>query len=129
VIENRYGVPLNLLVCFTFAALISPTDPIAVMGLLKELRAPASLESQIAGESLSNDGVGVVVFLALASVADLSSTAAGEAPPVNVTGLILFGIREVVGGVALGASLGYLGYRALKSIDDHPLELLITLVH
>lgn len=121
------GVPLNLLVCFTFGALISPTDPIAVMGLLKELQAPASLESQIAGESLFNDGVGVVVFLALASMADLGSGATGEAPGLDAIALIVFGIREVVGGVVLGLCLGYIGYRALKSIDDHPLELLITL--
>ncbi|MGV3516343.1 cation:proton antiporter [Luteitalea sp.] len=124
---GQLGVPQPLLVCLTFGALISPTDPVAVMGLLKELRAPASLEAQIAGESLFNDGIGVVVFLGLASMADLSSAVPVQAPGIDVSALTTFAAREVVGGVALGLSLGYVGYRALKSIDDHPLELLITL--
>jgi len=121
------GVDVAFVVCLVFGALISPTDPIAVMGLLKELKAPRSLEAQIAGESLFNDGIAVVVFFALVSIAGLAGVAQIEAITVNAAGLARFFLQEVVGGAALGLGLGYVGYRALKSIDDHPLELLITL--
>ena len=118
------GVPL--MVCLVFGALISPTDPIAVIGLLKELRAPKSLEAQIAGESLFNDGVGVVVFSALVSLAGLSVAGARTVTP-DVGSLLVFFVREVGGGAVLGLGLGYIAYRAMMSIDDHPLELLMTL--
>lgn len=120
------GVDVPFVLCLVFGALISPTDPIAVMGLLKELKAPRSLEAQIAGESLFNDGIGVVVFFALVSAASLSG-ADREAMTVSTVSLMSFFLREVIGGAVLGLGLGYGAYRALKSIDDHPLELLITL--
>ena len=114
------GTTLPLLYCLLFGALISPTDPIAVMGVLKSAGAPRHLELVIAGESLFNDGVGVVVFALL-----LGMLATGEAPKAgHAAGLLL---HEAGGGLLFGLLLGWGTFRLLRSIDRYQVEVLITL--
>lgn len=114
------GLPLSFRYCLLFGALISPTDPIAVMGILERARVPKSMEIQIAGESLFNDGVGVVVFSTILGVV----TREGDATASDV--LILFA-REAVGGIVFGLVTGYAAFRLLASIDHYQTELLLTL--
>lgn len=117
------GVSLGYHYCLLFGALISPTDPISVLATLKKSRVSKNLESLIAGESLFNDGVGVVVFLTILSV---SVGGLGQVDAISV--LSLFG-KEVVGGVLLGAVIGYTGLHLLKVIDNEhtEIEVLVTL--
>ncbi len=122
-----FGIDIPFMLCIVFGSIVSPTDPIAVMGLLKELKAPASLEAQIAGESLFNDGVAVVLFFALVSAAGFHGMGDGLEITIDAAGLTTFFLQEVLGGAVLGLSLGWVGFHALKSLDDHALELLITL--
>lgn len=118
----QFGLSLPFMWCLLFGSLISPTDPIAVLGILKEARIPKQLEISIVGESLFNDGVAVVVFVSLAQFA----TPTGDPSPEGHSIGTLF-LQEAVGGVVLGAVLGYLGYRMLRSIDNYQIEVLITL--
>lgn len=114
------GIDVPLSYCFVFGALISPTDPIAVLGILKNANVPESLQAKIAGESLFNDGVGIVLFTILVEMA------IGDVPVTAGQVGLLF-VEEAVGGVALGLVAGYLAYRAMRAIDEHNLEVLITL--
>lgn len=116
-----FGMNVEFIYCLLFGALISPTDPIAVLGILKKAGAPKKLETKIVGESLFNDGVGVVVFLTIYQIAS-SKNATFSAIDV----LELFGV-EVFGGILLGLLLGWVTYRSMKSIDDYDIEVIITL--
>ncbi|MBU0675136.1 MAG: sodium:proton antiporter [Proteobacteria bacterium] len=118
---NTCGFEISLMHCLLFGALISPTDPIAVLSLLKSAGAPKSLEVKITGESLFNDGVGVVVFLLILGLISSDHHSQG------LGGAAMLFLREAVGGGLLGAGLGYVTYRLLRSIDQYQIEVLLTL--
>lgn len=122
---NAIGFSVPFIQCLLFGALISPTDPIAVLGIMKKAGVPKKLETKIVGESLFNDGVGVVIFLTIMSVAVGSGH--GDHSHSSLMGIVtLFG-QEVFGGIIFGAAIGYVTYKLLKSIDDYEIEVMITL--
>src|SRR5664279_3162494 len=110
---NVFGLQVNFLYCLIFGALISPTDPIAVVGILKKANIPVSLETKISGESLFNDGIGVVVFITFYEVAKIGLT------NISVWNVLWLFVRETGGGLLLGWLLGYLCYWSIKSIDNY----------
>ena len=114
------GVHLSTIAALLFGALISPTDPIAVLEMLRRVGAPPELEVQLAGESLFNDGVGAVIFLAL-----LSASSGGALPSLG--GFTIMLLLKAGGAIALGAALGYATYRVIHLVDSYRVEVLLTL--
>lgn len=106
--------------CLLFGALISPTDPVAVLGILKELKVPKSIETQMAGEALFNDGIGVVLFIVLERIA----SGGGDA---SVGQSVMLFAKEAFGGIFIGAAMGWIAYEMLKRVDNYQVEVLITL--
>jgi CPA1 family monovalent cation:H+ antiporter len=116
-----FSYPIDYVYCLLFGALISPTDPIAVLGILKDANAPKKLETKIVGESLFNDGVGVVVFIVLFKIAQQGIDA------MSFADVSMLFVTEVIGGLLLGLLGGWGAFRLMKVIDNYETEVIITL--
>ncbi len=114
------GLGLRFVWCLLFGALISPTDPVAVIGILKDAKVPQKLKLQIAGESLFNDGIGVVAFIVMSEIA-----VQGEHGSMLHIGRLF--LAEAVGGSVFGFVIGWISYRLLKSVDNYRVEVMLTL--
>lgn len=121
VVNHIVGFEVAYIHCLLFGALISPTDPIAVLGILKQIGVPKQLEIKFVGESLFNDGVGVVIFLTLFNIANQG------VDNVSASEIVLLFTEEVVGGMGLGLALGYLTFYLTRTIDHYETEVMITL--
>ena len=118
-----FGLDMPFIWTLVFGALISPTDPVAVLGIFRTVEVPEALEASMAGESLFNDGVGVVVFTVVVAIA-VGGSGGEPVTALSVSRLFLF---EAAGGALLGLAAGYIGYRAMYHVDEHNLEVMITL--
>ena len=116
-----FHIEAPLILCLLFGALISPTDPIAVIGILKKANISKSIETKITGESLFNDGVGVVIFATLLEISKLGMES------FEISSALLLFVQEAFGGIVAGAIIGFAGYMMMKSIDNFQTEIMISL--
>jgi len=121
VVSKWFGFSIDFIYCLLFGALISPTDPIAVLGILRKSKIPPTLEMKISGESLFNDGVAVVVFI---TIYEIINTGIENTTALQIVWLF---VKEAGGGVLFGGLLGYIGFYILRSIDNYVIEVLVTL--
>lgn len=120
-IFQALSLNIDFIYCLLFGALISPTDPIAVLGILKKAGVPKKLETKIVGESLFNDGIGVVVFLTILNIATASGT------EIQISEIAFLFLEEVGGGILTGVVLGFIAYQLMRTIDHFEVEVMITL--
>ena len=126
-ISGAVGLSLPFLVCLLLGVMVSPTDPVAVLGVLKTLQVPSPLKAKIAGESLFNDGVAVVLFSVLVSLVFGNGGKEGLETSFQLTSVIWLLTKEALGGLFLGLISGFIAFWLLRQIDDYVLEVLITL--
>ena len=143
-IAKLLGINLPFIWALVFGALISPTDPVAVLSILKSVKMPKALEAKIAGESLFNDGVGVVVFTIIVAIAvgasgdhawtqtimlagPAEAVAGGHGGGIGFLDVVELFIVDAIGGAILGAIAGWIAFRMMASIDEHAIEVLISL--
>ena len=125
--SGLFGFHIEYIYCLIFGVIVSPTDPVAVMALLKRLKVPKRLEALIGGESLFNDGVAVVVFSVLLTIAFGSATGHGGHAAMDANAILGLFVKEAFGGALLGIIAGYITFLLLRSIDDYIIEVIATL--
>jgi CPA1 family monovalent cation:H+ antiporter len=118
---QTFLAPVSFWYCLLFGAMVAPTDPIAVLGILTKAGAPKDIEIKIVGESLFNDGIGVVLFLSLLEIITIGTN------NVSLADISLLLVQEIGGGILFGWILGQIGFRLMKKIDHYQTEILITL--